>query len=629
MRSGRESRTVQEAHGTAMKRVATTAHLLQPIVERARSEPRQPVASYREGGRFVDVSAADFYKLVRTLAKGLIASGVAPGDRVGLMSHTRLEWLLVDYAILATGAVTVPVYETSSVEQLRWILRDSGAVTLIAETDEMAAMHAAISSDTPACQSVFVIDDDGLDELTRRGKDVDDVILDERLAELTTDHLATIVYTSGTTGQPKGCVITHGNLRANAQQNLAAMRSILGFEEVSLIFLPLAHTLTKIIALVCSEWGIKMAFATDIAHLQEELELVRPTMVVAVPRVFEKVFNTAQHKADVEGRARIFDKAVDVAVRWSENRASRRRDLLTTIRHAVLQPLVYRKLQEVFGGRLWFAFSGGAPLGARLTHFFNGVGVKVLEGYGLTETSPTLTVNRPDAWKPGTVGTPLTGTSIRIAEDGEILAKGPQVFQGYWRNQLATVSAFDDDGWFRTGDIGALDEDGFLRITGRKKELLVTAGGKNVAPAPLEDRLRAHRLVSQALVVGDARPFITALITLDADTIAEWVAEQGLGPMSTTELTKSAAVRAEIQSAVDAANRSVSRAESIRQFALLPDDFTIERDELTATLKVRRHVVQDHYRTVIDAMYDTTEGADARTSTDLHDAHPVSSGRNG
>jgi long-chain acyl-CoA synthetase len=594
---------MREANGPVMAPVPVTAHLLQPVMQRAALDPGRPVAAYRDGETFVDVSAGEFHERVRRLAKGLIGCGVQVGNRVALLSHTRLEWLLLDYAILAVGGVTVPAYETSSAEQLRWILTDSEAVAIVVETPEMAKMYAAISNDAPACGASFVIDEGGLDELVRRGEGVNDEVLDQRIAELTTDRLATIVYTSGTTGRPKGCAITHANLRTNVRQNIDAVRTMLGPDEVSLVFLPLAHTLTKIIALVGVEWGIKLAFSTDIAHLQEELAMVRPTMAVAVPRVFEKVFNSAQHKAHAQGHGTIFDKAAEVAIRWSEDHATRGHHPITGLEHAALERVVYRKLQAVFGGRMRFAFSGGGPLGERLAHFFNGIGVRIFEGYGLTETSPTLTVNRADAWKPGTVGRPLAATAIRIADDGEILAKGPQVFQGYWHNEIATAETFDDEGWLLTGDIGALDEDGFLRITGRKKELIVTAAGKNVAPAPLEDRLRAHPLISQAVVVGDTRPFIAALITLDPEAGAQWAVEHGLADVSMAELTANVELRADIQSAVEEANRSVSRAESIREFALLPEGLTVATGELTPTLKVRRAVVEKHYSHVIEKLY--------------------------
>ncbi len=594
---------MREAIGAALGPLPATAHLLQPVIERATHQPDWPVAAYRDGDRFVDVSAAEFHDRVRRLAKGLIAYGVHQDDRVALMSHTRLEWLLVDYAILAVGGVTVPVYETSSTEQLQWIVSDSEAVLVVVETAVMATMCSNIADDTPTCRGVFVIDAGELEGLDRRGSYVDDVTLDRRIAELTTERLATIVYTSGTTGRPKGCRLTHGNLRTNVMQNLDSVRGMLEPEEVSLVFLPLAHALTKIIALVGAEWGIKMAFATDTAHLQEELALVRPTMIVAVPRVFEKVYNGAQRQAYGDGHGRIFDKAAEVATEWSQDHTAERHGPITDIEHVVFDRLVYRKLRAAFGGRMRFAVSGGGPLGERLTHFFNGIGVRIFEGYGLTETSPTLFVNRADAWKPGTVGPPLAGTSIRIADDGEVLARGPQVFQGYWHNEVATREMFDEDGWFRTGDIGTLDEDGFLRITGRKKELIVTASGKNVAPTPLEDRLRAHPLISQAVVVGDARPFIAALITLDPDAIDEWAAAHGLRDAPTTQLIDNADLRAVIQSAVDDANRSVSRAESIRKFVLLPEDLTVEGEELTPTLKIRRAVVEKHYSDVIDALY--------------------------
>ena len=586
-----------------MEPLAPSAHLLQPIVERATNKPDWPVAAYRDGDHFVDLPAAEFYRRVRDLAKGLIGCGVAPGDRVALMSHTRLEWLLLDYAILAAGAVTVPAYDTSSAEQLQWILQDSEAVVAVLENHDMAGLMASIGDDTLASRGSFVIDEGGLDRLIERGRQVGDDVLDGRIAGLTTDGLATIVYTSGTTGRPKGCALTHGQLRTNVLQNLDAIQSMLVEEESTLLFMPLAHTLTKIIALVSSEWGIKIAFATDMAHLVEELGIARPTMVVAVPRVFEKVFNAAQHKAHNEGHGAIFEKAVEVAIRWSQDHTDHRRRPITDVEHLAFDHLVYGKLQEVFGGQMRFAFSGGGPLGERLTHFFNGIGVKIFEGYGLTETSPTLTVNRADGWKPGTVGTPLAGTSIRIADDGEILAKGPQVFFGYWHNVAATQDVFDEDGWFMTGDIGELDQDGFLRITGRKKELIVTAAGKNVAPAPLEDRLRAHPLISQAVVVGDARPFVAAMITLDEEAVREWAADSHIDAGSMAELSTSEAIRAAIQDAVHDANLSVSRAESIREFRLLPTDLTIAAGELTPTLKVRRAVVEQKYSDVIEGIY--------------------------
>jgi long-chain acyl-CoA synthetase len=499
--------------------------------------------------------------------------------------------------------VTVPIYETSSTEQIEWILSDSGARLAVVETPALRAMFDEVHAHAAECREALVIDDGALDELAGRGEAVADTALDARIADLTIDRLATIVYTSGTTGRPKGCMQTHRNLRTNVVQSLGAIRPMLTDDETTLLFLPLAHTLAKAIALVCVEWGTKLAFATDMGHLAEELPLARPTLVVSVPRVFEKVFNKAEHTARIEGHGTIFARAEDVAIRWSRNATGGRRQPLTAAEHALYGPVVYRKLQAAFGGRLRFAISGGGPLGERLTHFFNGIGVRIFEGYGLTETSPTLTVNSASAWKPCTVGRPVAGTTIRIADDGEILAKGPQVFQGYWKAEAATAETFDADGWFRTGDLGSIDPDGYLRITGRKKELIVTAAGKNVAPAPLEDRLRAHPLVSQAVVVGDQRPFVAAMLSIDEEELDAWATERGLTGMEPRVLLGHDVLRAELQAAVDAANRSVSKAESIRTFAVLPRDLSIASGELTPTLKVRRMVVAKTYEAVIEELY--------------------------
>jgi long-chain acyl-CoA synthetase len=595
--------TLREASGPDLAPLPTTAHLLEPIVQRALADPDRPLAAVRQGDRFVDVTAGDFYGRVRALAKGLMASGIEPGDRVAVMSHTRLEWMQLDYAILATGAVTVPIYETSSTEQVEWILSDSGTRLAVVETPRMRAMFDEVHAHAADCREALVIEEGGLDELAERGETVDDAALDARMADLTIDQLATIVYTSGTTGRPKGCMQTHRNLRTNVVQSLGAVRPMLTDDETTLLFLPLAHTLAKAIALVCVEWGTKLAFATDMGHVAQELPLARPTLMVSVPRVFEKVFNKAEHTARAEGHAAIFERAEEVAIRWSQNATRGRLQPLTGAEHALFGPLVYRKLQAAFGGRLRFAISGGGPLGERLTHFFNGIGVRIFEGYGLTETSPTLTLNSASAWKPGTVGRPVAATTIRIADDGEILAKGPQVFQGYWKAPAATAEVFDAEGWFRTGDIGRLDAEGYLRITGRKKELIVTAAGKNVAPAPLEDHLRAHPLISQAVVVGDQRPFVAAMLALDEEALEEWAADRGLGGTATRELLDHTDLRAELQQAVDAANRSVSKAESIRTFAVLPRDLTIASGELTPTLKVRRIMVVKTYEHVVEEMY--------------------------
>lgn len=595
----------REVSGAPLAPLTADAHLLQPVVDRARIDPDRVVAGTREGSEFVDMTAAVLYERVRALAKGLIGSQVEPGDRVALMSATRLEWLLVDYAILAVGAATVPIYETSAADQVSWILSDSGAKLAVAETPAMAELTSGGVADAEvACGEVLVIDEGGLDELVGRGDGVTDDELDERIAALSIDDVATVIYTSGTTGRPKGCILTHANLRSNVKQNVDAVKSMLGADERSLLFLPLAHTYAKIIALVGVEHGIKGMFASGISNLPEELAMASPTMVVAVPRVFEKVFGTAQQQAEAKNVGMIFDRATDVAIRYSKQRAEGSVNLLTRAEHAVFDKLVYAKIRTAFGGSLRFAFSGGSPLGDRLAHFFDGVGVRIFEGYGLTETSPVLAVNRADAWRPGTVGQPVAGTSIRLADDGEVEAKGPQVFGGYWKNEKATAEVLSEDGWFSTGDVGRI-EDGYLRIVGRKKEIIVTAGGKNVAPEPMEDQLRAHPLISQAMVVGDNRRFVAAVVTIDEDAFDAWWPGDPDNAITVAEATDHHDLRLEVQEAVDKVNAGVSRAESIRAFAVLPKDFTVEDGEITPTMKVRRAIVAEHYEDVIDEIYAT------------------------
>jgi long-chain acyl-CoA synthetase len=560
------------------------------------------MVSVRDGDTYRDRSAAEVWARVQALAKGLIASGVESGDRVAVMSATRVEWIELDLAINLAGATTVPIYETSSVDQIEWILSDSGAVLAFVETAEMEAAATSIESEL-ACRQVLVIESDDLDELADRGGEVSDAALDDRLNGIEPDQAATIIYTSGTTGRPKGCVLTHHNLQVNVDQVMDALAGSTGDYETALLFLPLAHVLTKTTAMYCLARGIRIAFGTSMANLPDEFAMVRPTMIAAVPRVFEKVFSKAQQTAEADGKGRIFDRAAEVAIRWSRQRAAGRVGLATRVEHWLFERLVYGKLAAAFGGELGMAFSGGGPLGERLTSFFDGIGVRIYEGYGLTETSPLVTINRTEAWRPGTVGQAVAGTEIRIADDGELLVKGPQVFGGYWHNDQATAEIFDGDGWFHTGDIGTIDGDGFVRITGRKKELIVTAAGKNVAPAPLEDRIRAHVLVSQALVLGDAQPFVSALVTIDEEAFVDWAQDHGYESASVGDLVDDGRLRQEIQEAVDQANASVSRAESIREFVILPTDFSMERKEVTPTLKVRRAIVAENYRTTIETIY--------------------------
>jgi long-chain acyl-CoA synthetase len=462
------------ASGSATRDLARDAHLLEPIIARADSDPTQVVASHRVGSHFVDVTAADFLGRVRALAKGLIASEVRVGDRVAIMSRTSLESVLLDYAILAVGGATVPIRETSAGEQVAHILTDSGAVLAVVESQEMATIVDDIEPERGRIETL-VIDDGGLDALRARGRHVPEEELDSLIDALGIGDTATIIYTSGTTGDPKGCGLTHGNLRMNVLQNLDAVSGMLG-EDERILLLPLAHSYAKVIALVAAEHGIRSIFSSGVGHLAEDIALAEPTMIVAVARVFEEVFDAAQQRAYRDGRGWIFGRSVDAAVRFARLRQHGALSTWPLLVHAFYDRLVYRKIRRALGGSLQFAFSGGRPLGERLTYFFDGAGVRIFEGYGLTETSSTLTVNRAGAWRPGTVGRPVAGTEIRIASDGEILVSGPQVFDGYWRDPAATYEAFTDDGWFRTGDVGELDDD-FLRIIGRKRGLIVTAAG--------------------------------------------------------------------------------------------------------------------------------------------------------
>jgi long-chain acyl-CoA synthetase len=594
---------MKEIVGQGQVTLAPEGHLLQPLLEHARRNPTKPMFSHRVGDRFESLTAEQVAQTVRRLARGLIALGVEPGQRVGLMSKTRLEWVLLDFAILAAGAVTVPIYETSSAEQVEWILRDSEAVAAFFETDTLHGLYRQVADTLPACRNTFVIDQAALDHLQQRGGEVDEARLDERLARLKTSDLATIIYTSGTTGRPRGCLLTHANIRTNTLQVMHQAGKLITERDRTLLFLPLAHTLAKMLFLVAFERGNPVAFASSASKLTEELGMVRPTWFGMVPRVLEKVYQAAQQKAEQAGHTRMFDVATEVAIEFSRERSAGRVSLLTRVQHALFDRLVYRKLREVMGGQLRFAVSGGGPLPERLNHFYHGIGVKVFEGYGMTETSPVLTLNAEDGVRIGTVGRPVPGTTVRIAEDGEVLVKGPQVFQGYWHNDEATRRTFTPDGWLQTGDLGSLDEEGFLRITGRKKEILVTAAGKNVAPGPLEDRIREHPLVSQAMVVGEGKPFVAALITLDTGAYAQWARKNGKAGQPLESMVEDPQLRAEVGQAVEAANRSVSRAESIRKFAILPRDFTVESNELTPSLKVRRHIVSNTYAQVIEHLF--------------------------
>ena len=580
--------------------------LVRPLLDRWENQPQATLFAHRVGDSFVDVPVEEAVNTIRGIAKGLIQLGVQHGDRVVVMAPTRIEWGYLDYAILMTGAVTVPIFETSSAAQVEWIIHDSGAKVAFFSDSSLRALFEEVASRLGHCEHVFVIDDGAIEDLVERGRSVDDAILDDRIETTTTDDVATLIYTSGTTGRPKGCILTHENLRSNTLQVRAILGDFVEPGDRTMLFLPLAHSFAKILFYFPVEMGVPVAFATNLAALPEELPMVAPHWVAAVPRVFEKFYMGAHRKAHHEGKGAIFERAAGVASRYSLEASQGRVGLSTKVLHGLFDRLLYSKLRAIFGGNLRFAFSGGGPLGERLTHFFNGSGVMVLEGYGLTETSPVLTANLPDRWKIGSVGQPVPGTTIRIADDGEVLAKGPQVFQGYWQNEDATAEAIDDDGWFHTGDLGALDPDGYLRITGRKKDILVTAGGKNVAPALLEDLLRADPLISQAMVIGDREPFVSALITIDEEAFADWAEEHDYQGKSVADLADDPVLREAIREAVERTNREVSRAESIREFVILPRDLTVEGGALTPTLKVKRNVVLERERQVVDRIYGRT-----------------------
>jgi long-chain acyl-CoA synthetase len=577
------------------------------VFSHEREDPGFVIYRRQIDGEWTDVTCAEAASQIRLAALGLISMGVQAGDRVSIFSATRYEWAILDLAILSVGAVTVPIYETSSAEQVRWVLQDSEAVLAFAETDAHAAIVTELTAELPALRRVLHIDGSGpraLDQLVEAGAPVDPAELTSRLDGLRAEHPATLIYTSGTTGRPKGCQLTHSNLLYEIRGTRECLPTLLHEGQRLLIFLPLAHVLARALTLGAFANKVTAGFTSDIKNLLPMLAVFKPTVVVSVPRVFEKVYNTAEQNAANDGRGRIFALAAQTAVQWSQaHENGGRPGLVLRARHALFDRLVYHKLRAALGGDCHASVSGGAPLGARLGHFYRGVGLTIHEGYGLTETSAAITVNQVGNVKIGTVGTLVPGNSIRIAEDGELLVRGGVVFSGYWHNEQATAEAFTD-GWFRTGDLGAIDEDGFLKITGRKKEIIVTAGGKNVAPAVLEDQLRAHPLISQAMVVGDNKPFIAALITIDPEAFDGWKQRNHKqAGASVGDLATDPDLVAEVDAAVKHANLAVSHAESIRKFRILPVDFTEDTGELTPTMKVKRKVVTEKFASDIEAIY--------------------------
>lgn len=600
----------------ALVEIPATAALTDVVFDRAAQTPDAVMLRrLNADSGWSDVTAAQFRDQVNALAKGLLAVGVEPGDRVALMARTSYEWTLIDYAIWAAGAVTVPVYETSSAGQVEWILSDSETRVIFTETAAHATTVEGVRPALPGLEHVWPIGD--LESVIRAGASVSDEQVAERQSGRRADDLATIIYTSGTTGRPKGCELTHRNLLSGARNAVnGALADVFEISGSStLLFLPLAHSFARIIQVGCLEAGSVLAHWPDAATIAHGLPSARPSFLLAVPRVFEKVFNAAQQQASASAvTSRIFAMAAQAAISYSRElpisgSADAAPRLGLRFRHAIFDRLVYSKLRSAIGGNVRYAVSGGAPLGERLGHFFRGAGITVLEGYGLTETSAAAVVNRTNRNKIGSVGLPLPGVSVKIADDGEILISGPVVFRGYWRNEAATAEAFEDGRWLRTGDIGSLDDQGFLSVTGRKKELIVTAGGKNVAPATLEDRLRAHPLVSQCMVVGDKRPFVACLITIDTDALEHWKTQHGKPAESApADLAADPDLIADLQAAVDDANSAVSRAESIRKFRILGTDFTEASGHLTPSLKVKRNVVARDFVAEIEALYAQNAG---------------------
>jgi long-chain acyl-CoA synthetase len=583
--------------------VRREGNLTDDVVHNGEQHPDTVAFSISRDGTWYDVTAAAFLTEVRSVARGLAAAGVGTGDRVALCSRTRYEWTLLDYAIWFAGAVSVPIYETSSAEQIEWILSDSGATALVVETDAHRRRVEPLR-DRVELRHLWCLTDGAVDDLRAAGETFPEEDLERRRAAAGPDDLATLVYTSGSTDRPKGCLLTHGNFMSELGAALEELDALFSADEAAtLLVLPLAHVFARVVQVGAVRSRVRLGHSPDVVGLLRDLQNFRPTFVLAVPRVFEKVFTRASHQAAADGRGRLFTRAAETAIAYSRALEEGTPGPWLRARHAVFERLVYTRLREAWGGRCRYAVSGGAPLGERLGHFYRGIGLTVLEGYGLTETTAAVTVNGPDALKIGTVGRPLGGTAVRVADDGELHVRGGQVCAGYWRNPEATARVLDPDGWLRTGDLGEVDDEGFVRVTGRKKEILVTTGGKNVAPTLLEDRLRAHPLISQCMVVGDGRPFVAALVTLDEEALAMWADRRGKGS-SASVLVDDPDLRAEVQAAVDDANQSVSQAEAVRRFVILPNDWTEDEGLLTPSLKVKRNVVMSRFRQTVDDLYE-------------------------
>ncbi|WP_186627610.1 long-chain fatty acid--CoA ligase [Rhodococcus sp. BP22] len=573
------------------------------VFRHAEEDPTFTPFKRLSNGGWVDVTAAQFAKQVSAVAKGLIASGLELGDRVAILSSTRYEWVVFDYAIWTAGGCTVSIYETSSPGQAQWILEDSATTLLVVETTKHAEIHQEVTDGADALREVLVIESGAIDELAKRGSTITDEELHTRRRQVTAASPATLIYTSGTTGRPKGVQLTHANFYAQAAVCQLALPDSMTPGKKTLMFLPLAHAFARAISFGAFESKVTVAHTSDLTTLLDQFADFKPTFILSVPRVFEKVYNSARQKAVDNGKAGIFDRATATAIEYSESLEKGGPGIALRLEHAIFDKLVYSKLRSALGGECKQAFSGGAALGARLGHYFRGVGIPIYEGYGLTESSAAFSINTSNAQRIGTVGKPVDGHTARIADDGELLLRGPVVFAGYWKNEKATAESIID-GWFHTGDLGSIDNEGFVSITGRKKEIIVTAGGKNVAPAGLEDSMRAHPLISQCIVVGDAQPFIGALITLDPETLPAWVERNGLPPTTTTsDLVTNADLIAEIDTAVEEANKKVSNPEKIKKYTILERDFTQESGELTPTLKLKRNIIHEVHRAEISDLY--------------------------
>lgn len=555
-------------------------------------------------GVWREVSAQAFLEQVQDLARGFVSSGIRPGDSVAIMSRTRYEWALIDFALWFAGAVSVPIYETSAPAQIEWVLSDSNSVALIVETSDHEARFEKIKSNTPAVKQVWRLDDESLFKLVGLGKNVSLDEVEKARSSRGLDDLATIIYTSGTTGKPKGCELLHRgfvDLSRNAQLELP---EVVKEGQATLLFLPLAHVYARFISILCVYGGIKVGHQPDTKTVAAGMQSFRPHFLLAVPRVFEKVYNSAEQKAEAGGKGNIFRKAVQVAIDYSRALDSKKGPSLSLkLQHKLFDALLYKKLRAAMGGNVKYAVSGGAPLGDRLGHFFRSIGLIVLEGYGLTETSAPAMIGRPSDAQIGKVGRVLPGCAVKIDDDGEILLKGSNLLRGYWRNPEATAAAIQD-GWFRTGDIGELDDQGFITITGRKKELIVTAGGKNVAPTALEDPLRASPIIAQAVVIGDQRPFVAALLSLDPEMLPVWLSNKGeKSDLSLAQAAQNPVVLAELQRKIDEVNKDVSNAEAIKKFAVIESELTEDSGHLTPSMKIKREIVARDFAPVIDQIY--------------------------